>query len=90
MLFTCNHCKIGFSALHVECFHSNKKNKYIYLCEKHISHRNPDMVHEPWMSSYDGICNVCHSTGDKCAGIHLKGVCVHGTKNNFAISKLQS
>ena len=87
MLFICKHCKKGHSVLNVECFYSNKKKKFIYLCKEHLSTRTADMMHQPWSSSYTGGCKVCDDTNGKCAGFQQEGIIAHRTTNNFCIAK---
>lgn len=74
MLFTCQHCSFGHSAMNVEKFYSVAKKKHVYLCKQHLNKRSKDFIHIPWddqlilESNIEGTCTLCKPMGASCVG----------------------
>ena len=74
MLFTCQYCSFGHSAMNVEKFYSVKSKKHIYLCKTHLNKRSNELIHIPWddqlllESNIEGTCRLCQATGASCVG----------------------
>ena len=76
MLFTCQHCSFGHSAMDVEKFYSVTSKKHVYLCKQHLSKRDNDLIHIPWddqlilESNIEGTCSLCKLTSSPCIGFN--------------------
>ena len=74
MLFTCQHCSFGHSAMDVEKFYSTASKKHIYLCKEHLNKRGGELIHIPWddqlllESNMEGTCTLCKPTRASCVG----------------------
>ena len=74
MLFTCQYCTFGHSAMDVEKFYSVSSKKDIYLCKTHLDKRGKELIHIPWddqllpESKIEKTCSLCKPMGASCMG----------------------
>ena len=88
MLFTCQICLYGHSALNVEQFKNRKTKKTIYLCKSHLKYRTKDLIHMPWLSSDDKECTIC-GPSEQCYGKNQQpGIKIYGRGKQFAIERI--